>query len=181
MNYPLLIVVPVLMILDYYLTIQGAHLYKRLNGLDDPKEYELNPVFQKSVSLLHRVDLNHVLSVAIVTGILILLSEKNLVTHTTLEFLVGSLAIPLAAVNGRHLANILTFLYSAKHPSEITGQSHVTAAFSIKMSQYHMLFLLLPLLIIGLAQPTSFVFGGIAATIMLILYHQIWLAQSKKT
>jgi hypothetical protein len=168
------------MFLDYYLTIVGAYLYQRVHQNADTKEYELNPVFKNSVGSLHLFDLHHFISVAVITFILVIISEKNVTTQATLEFMVGSLAIPLAAANGRHIANILTFLYSEQHPDQISGQTQVASTFRIKISQYHILFLLFPLLVIGFAQPTSFIFGGIAATIILILYHQIWLARSKK-
>ena len=43
------------MLLDYYLTICGAYLYKKMHHHADTKEYELNPVFKKSIGLLMSV------------------------------------------------------------------------------------------------------------------------------
>jgi hypothetical protein len=76
MRHPEVLFVPVLMVLDYYLTLYGAHLAERSYRRHFKIEhYELNPIWQSAVARRHWINLRHLAVVMLVGGMLVLLAE----------------------------------------------------------------------------------------------------------
>ena len=76
MLHPEVLFVPVLMLLDYYLTLYGAHLAEQSYRRHFKTEhYELNPIWQSAVSRRHWINLRHLACVVVVASTLVFLAE----------------------------------------------------------------------------------------------------------
>ncbi len=169
------------MLLDYYLTLIGALLHRKTYGENMRVQYyELNPAFQKSVAQIQWFNPRHFLSVIFVTSILILFSETDHIATPSGQFFLGLLIIMFAAINGRHIGNILTFYFILYHPRQLSGHMYFDHLLTLKISQHQLLFLLFPLIAIGYMYPIPFILGGIASVFIVMLHHATWIARYKQ-
>lgn len=177
MNTPIVLIIPVLMLIDYYLTILGAALYKRDYGNHVKlPQYELNPVWQKDINRRRLINLRFLGIVLGVTMISVYISQ------TAPPLLIGSLQFPFgmilaiyAIVIGRHLGNILTFRFTIMNPGSLEGQVRFSQEMSLRVSQYNILAVLFPLVLVATIARNAMVNGALTGVILLGLVHYFWI------
>ncbi len=76
----------------------------------------------------------------------------------------------MSSVNiGKHISNILTFVYLDNHGDSVEGQILVNSELSIKITQYQMLTVFIPVILIAIFTGSWFAWGGVASLIMGLL------------
>lgn len=179
MKYPVVLVIPVLMLLDYYLTLVAAILHERGYG-EHMKivQYELNPTWQASVKKRRWLNLRHLALVVLVTGIMLLVSEK--VSAWPAKMLISAVVAVFAAVVGRHLSSVLTFRYVLKNPDDVRGTVSLSHRFVLRSSQNQVLILLCPFAAMLLFVRGPYTVGGVVGMTALFLVHNDWLKKHLK-
>ena len=182
MRHPEVLFVPVLMVLDYYLTLYGAHLAEQSYRRHFKTEhYELNPIWQSAVARRHWINLRHLALVVLVGGMLALLAEVLELESVFLNPLLGFVLTSYGLVLGRHLSNILTFAHLARRPDEVVGEVRLSHSFVISLSIYQLLAVGLPIIFVAIFSPSGFVFGAVAAVLTVGSVKTLWLLRSRKT
>jgi hypothetical protein len=185
MDYLKILAVPLLMFADYYLTIVAAMLHDRKYGRHIKSgHYELNPIWQTTVSRRRWFSLPHVVLVSMITGAMMYWQYKLASTGPLeaglLDFLLGYLVVLSLTVASRHLSSILSFLYVEQNPESLTGEANMSQELSLKMSQYQVMTVLLPLIPIGIVHPSPFVFGALTSQVFLLLMHFTWVTEHRR-
>jgi xanthine/uracil permease len=176
MEYPWILLLPILMLLDYFLTIIAASLHeKTLSRHIKIENYELNPKWQKEVNEKKWFNPRHIFSVFIITACLVFLAEFGIAKYAYVIFLMGLLFGSYGAVIGVHLSNILIFLYAKKHPEEVSGTLLFDNKFMLFQSMTVYLVALMPFLLLGITTRSLFVFGAIFGIAFIMITHYIWI------
>lgn len=182
MKHPIALIIPVLMLCDYYLTIVGSILCRR--GYDKhikAEQYELNPAWQSSINKRKWFNTRYLMLVALVTLLAVFISETGDVLINGLgDFFVAMLIVLFSTIIGRHLSNILIFRYVVKHPEEMSGEVHLGQKMVLKMSQYHVLLALCPFIVVALYVQAPFVLGGLSGLLLFWAIHWSWLSKYKR-
>ena len=180
MNHPVILAVPVLMLLDYVLTILGAKasggVYRQ--HFTSP-HYELNPRWQESVRQLRWFNPRHFIRVCIVTALLVLLDRMPDFPWESLELGVGMLLGTYGAICGRHLTNLLLFRYLNRHPAEIEGQVHLTHKLVLRLSLFNHLGLVPLLGMIAVLVPQLYAIGAFLGVLAVAFAHLVWARKAK--
>ena len=179
MNHPELLVIPILMLLDYTLTILGAKtsaaVYRQHFKIPS---YELNPLWRKSVDQIHWFNPRHFFLVVLVTAFLVYV-DRTKSAEGTIEFLFGMLFGAFGAVCMRHLSNLLTFLYVNRFPNEIDGEVQLSMKLIIMISQFNFVALACLFGVIAVLVPNPYIYGISAGLVVLVLGQSIWAARAK--
>ena len=182
MRHPEVLFVPVLMVLDYYLTLYGAHLAEQSYRRHFKTEhYELNPIWQSAVARRHWINLRHLALVVLMGGILVLLAEVLELESEFLNPLLGFVLTSYGVLLGRHLSNILTFAHLTRCPEEVVGEVRLSQSFVISLSIYQLLAVGLPIIFVAIFSPSGFVFGAVTAVLTMGSVKTLWLVRSRKT
>jgi hypothetical protein len=186
MQHPVVLLVPVLMLLDYYLTLLGAHLAEQSYRRHFKTEhYELNPIWQRAVAGRRWLNVRHLVLVLLVTGILVVLAEVLVVDTGELDIallngLLGFLFTLYGLLLGRHLSNILTFLHLARHPDEVAGEVRLSHRYVLLLSLYQLLVAAVPIAMIAVFSTGPFVLGALAGVLALMLVKAYWLVRARR-
>jgi hypothetical protein len=181
MKYPLILIIPVLMLLDYFLTVAGMRQYQRQYGQHIRLEqYELNPLWQKSIEQNRWFNRRHLFIVLFITIIVVGLSNGTGAPDRD-RFLFGALVTIYLYIIGRHLSNILNFRYIAHNPQQLRGEVVISYRATLKSSQFQVLPALLPLLLAALVVNSYFLFGSVAGLLLFTAVHWIWLWRYQKS
>ena len=184
MQHPVVLLVSVLMLLDYYLTLLGARLADRSYRRHFKTEhYELNPIWQSAVAGRRWLNVRHLILVMLVTGILVLLGEVLLVEAiepdtTLLNGLLGFLFTVYGLMLGRHLSNILTFAHLGRHPDEVVGEVRLSHRYVVSLSIYQLLVAAVPIAMIAVFSTSPFVLGALAGVLAIMLVKAFWLVRA---
>lgn len=175
MNYPEILLVPIIMIADYYLTLIGAKLRERRYAQHwVTKHYELNPIWQKSVSNYKWINARFIFLVIILTVLLYYLTEVGTTNSWLIEGMLGFIFTLYAMIIGRHIYNLLMFRYLDKHSECVEGKIIMSYDLTLSVSQFQTIIVTLPLLVVSLFSGSCFAWGGTVALIVFILKHQVW-------
>jgi hypothetical protein len=176
MQHPEVLLVPVLMLADYFLTIVGALLYKRGYSKHVRYEnYELNPMWQRSVDAIRWFNPRHLLMTALVTALLIFVGEGIGPSDKSFyDFYFGLVATLYLILVGRHLGNILIFLHAIKHPGDLSGEARLSYLLGLKSSQSQLWHVFLPLVLIAIYEKSAFALGCLCALPALAVSHLKW-------
>jgi hypothetical protein len=176
MSHPEILVIPLLMLADYFLTIIGTFLaeraYRRYFKFSD---YELNPIFQKAIAAKKWINFKHLALVILVTVLLIFSLGTFAENDAFYQAIFGGVLTVYTAIVGAHLANIWTFGFLAKHPEQVTGEVTMSYRYQLNLTRARMLCSLLPVAGMACLTRSPFAFGGIAGIAALMLALTIWL------
>jgi hypothetical protein len=146
MNYPELFLVPAFMLLDYYLTLVGQVLSKKVYAKYFKTEsYELNPRLQSDIAKERRLSPRHLAFTCGITILLIILFESGDADRNLVRFILGCFLVSYGVLIGRHLTNIATFVSLNRNPQLIDGQITLTPAYSLYVSMASIFMSLIPL------------------------------------
>jgi len=176
MHHPVILALPVLMLLDYLLTILGvtAALGVYRQHFTTP-HYELNPRLQKSVQQRRWINPRFVISACIFTAFVILLDRIWALDPMIMGVFLGI----YGAVFGRHLNSLLYFHYLNRHPAEIEGHVYFTHQLILNRSLIDILGLLPLLGLIAVLVPQPEVIGAILGIMVMAFRHLMWARKTK--
>lgn len=162
MDHPEIILLPILMIADYYLTILGAVLHKKRYGQHFMIEtYEMNPYYREQIdsnSLLNfRFAFNIVLNFSIVFLVSLLFTGKHEFVY---QILIGFYLTLFGYIVGLHVSNILTFRFSENNPETFEGSVRIPHKFNLRRSLYMNAVLFFPLFFVTVFSFSFFVLGA---------------------
>jgi hypothetical protein len=161
MRHPEVLLAPLLMVFDYYLTLLGAYLaehsYRRHFKT---AHYELNPFWQNAMVRRQWINLRHLAGVVLVGSLLVLLTDVLELNDVFFNALLGFVLTCYGLVLGRHLSNLLTFVHLARTPDDVTGEIHLSHNFVLSLSIYQLLATGIPIGLIAIFSPSDFVFGA---------------------
>jgi hypothetical protein len=180
MNHPVILVVPVLMLLDFLLTILCAKLSSGVyrKHVRCP-HLEVNPLWQKSVDRLEWFNPRYLTLVCVVTTALVVADLMPNFPSSLLELFVGMCLGGPGAACGRHLTNLLTFTFLNRHPTEISGELILTHKLVLEMSLFGFLGLVPMLGLVVVLVPEFYTAGVLLGILVLCLEHLDWVRQAK--
>jgi hypothetical protein len=178
-NHPESLLVPVLMLTDYWLTVAGARL--RDSGYAShfkTPSYELNPVWQKTIAAKRWLNGKHLALTVIVGTACVLLSE---IPHQRISdvFFGFALAV-LGLVNGRHLSNLALFAYVRRRPHTLSGTVTMSHELVLWLSLFQIAPVMLMLMLLWIIVPTPQVMGAVAGVAALSLVHLLWMRRYRR-
>lgn len=178
MHHPIILALPVVMLLDYLLTILGvtAAMGVQRQHFTTP-HYELNPRLQKSVQQRRWIDPRFVIWACIVTAFLISLDRIWALDPMIMGMFLGI----YGAVFGRHLNSLLYWHYLNRHPADIAGHVYETHTLALMRSMFDFLALLPLLGLIAVLVPQPEVFGAIVGILVVTFWHLKWARKAEKS
>jgi hypothetical protein len=175
------ILVPILMFSDYFLTVLGAILREKKYG-DHFKmqHYELNPKWQQQIGEKKWVNPRHIVLTVVTSGILAALVELGDMPESFWQWMFGCLFVSYGMIIGRHLSNIMIFQYLVGNPNEVSGQITMSHSFALFVSTYQYLVAVIPMIFLAVFTPTPFVWGGLLGSGLILGAHFKWIKLHKK-
>jgi len=173
MNYPIVLLLPVLQLLDAWMTFRTFTVAERVLGHPiQAADYELNPLWRQSIAdgktftprYLAGVAATTVLAVAVATWF----SDEKV------EVFLGMSFASAGIVLGRHLSNLLLLRDLAAHPEEIPGRATISPEFFLRDSRMKILGWLPAMLLLFLAQPSFVMAGAVVGVLLFAGVHLIW-------
>jgi hypothetical protein len=180
MLFPEAVIVPVLMLADYFLTVAGATA--RDQGYDQHfkhEQYELNPRWQKDIARKRWFNPRHLLLTVLVSGALILVLERGLVPRVFAAMFLGALLAVFGAIVGRHLNNLLLFNHLARRKGDVTGAVTMTHAFALSTSLYQTVMVFVPIALLAAVTQNPWLVGAIIGFGSMGLAHLMWMRQRR--
>jgi hypothetical protein len=181
MKYPEIILLPILMFGDYYLTVLGAILKEKEHAAHFKMEhYELNPMWQTTIAQKRWFNPRHTLLTLLTCGILACLLECFDLPPAFAEVTLGCLLITYGMIVGRHFDNVLIFCHLNRNPQELSGQITMTHSLTLYLSMYQYLVAGIPILLLAIFSPTPFILGALLGVVMLFVHHLRWIQRHKR-
>ncbi|HNT34968.1 MAG TPA: hypothetical protein PKH07_08225 [bacterium] len=178
MKHPEIILLPVLMLADYYLTLYSDYLrLKKHSDYFDLESFELNLGMQKEIRNRRLFSPKHCIGVVFMT---LALWCTSLAEEGVYEFILGFFLVTFGILLSRHIANIVMFDFVRRNAETIHGKISVSYEFSLCSSRSSISVSLIPLILVSVFRPSIFVFGGILANLNLIYVHFAWGRRHRK-
>ncbi|MBP7176915.1 MAG: hypothetical protein KBA53_11975 [Thermoclostridium sp.] len=112
------VIIPLFMMADYYLTLLGEKLSKEYRKHYVVKEYEVNPLWQKDVNQRKWFNPKQLVLVAVFTALFyFFIRYLYAEDYLLMQLLIGMITAPYVIILGRHLSNLLLFIYIRKNPT----------------------------------------------------------------
>src|SRR5690349_15969627 len=129
------VIIPILMLCDYYLTLLG-NIYKKKRYAEHfvTETYELNPIWRKDVDNIKWINFRHIILVILMPLLFYFISLSG--NEILYNWLIGFFLTLFGMIIGRHLCNLLLFKYVSTHPDEISGKVHMNHQLVLKTSQF---------------------------------------------
>ena len=180
MNYPELFLIPLFMLVDYYMTVL-AEILRSKEYAQHYKigSYELNPSLQSDVKNRKWFSSKFYLNATIIPAIIII-SLENIGESIYVELILGFVLISRGMLIGRHLSNSLLFRYLNRNPQQLSGEVTIGQEYLYISSMIQYLVVWVPLVIIALFSPSTFLIGGIIGATQIIGLHALWLRKLRK-
>lgn len=181
MKYPQILLLPLMMFADYFLTVLGAvQREKKYSKHFVVQHYELNPIWQKSIAAKKWFNPRHAFSVIVLNAILIALLEFGGLEESSVITLLGVLLTLYAMILGRHINNLLVFRYVDCHPDEISGQVSFAHTLTLSISLYQTLIVLIPLILVATFSRSLFAIGGAIGVGMFCVISLRWRRKARR-
>ena len=177
---PEILLLPVLMIADYYLTILGAVLREKKYGKHFKAEtYELNPHYRKDIDSRSLFSFRIIAQVLINSAVLFLCSILFTGGYEFIYWIVLGFYLTLFGyINGLHVSNILSFLYVNRHSHVLDGTVRISHRYSLNSSLFSNFVLFIPLLFVLTFSYSHFVLGALIAVVYKALLGIWWITRS---
>jgi len=177
----IILLLPVFMFSDYYLTIWGAKLREKCyaDHFQIPS-YELNPIWQADIREKKIINYRFMTIVVTIFLLVVFLFKVLKPSPFLTNFLSGYILAHYGILIGRHLSNIFLFNYTIKNATEIAGQIQYSQEYSLHASMYQYSVAILPLLFIGVWIQTPFILGCALAGVGYIVMHRNWIRKLRK-
>ena len=181
MKHPEILLLPLLMLADYFLTLIAAiQQGKKYSDHFKVEHYELNPTWQASVAQRRWFNPKQILVTACFSAAVILLVGFGDLPERIADGLSGCVLILFAMVLARHVNNLAIFRYIARHPDQVSGQVTMRHAMSLWLSLFHYCAATVPIALIALFSGSAFAVGGCCAGMLLLGWHVRWIERAKR-
>ena len=175
MRHPLVLIIPPLMLLDYFLTVLGARLREgRYAEHFKFPDYETNLMFREVIRKKKWVSLKHLCFVALAMGACIYWAHAWQGDDPISEAIFGGVLILFAMIDGFHISNILTFHWLLRRPDQVTGEVFMTQRYVVHLTRCRTLAVLFPIVVAAALVRSPFLFGGVASVFSLIVGQSFW-------
>jgi hypothetical protein len=179
MLFPEAILLPVLMLADYFLTVAGAAARERGYARHFKLEqYELNPTWQKDIARLRWFNPKHLLMTALLSAAVIALLESGVAPRPVAFMVLGALLGVFAAIVGRHINNLLLFQRLASQPGDVTGEVILTHGFALSMSLYQTVMMFVPIALLAALTQHPLIVGAAMGFASLSGAHLLWMKRA---
>ncbi|MFX0090572.1 MAG: hypothetical protein ACFFBD_02320 [Candidatus Hodarchaeota archaeon] len=187
-----IVLIAVLMILDYALTVLGYRWYqKSFSQFISHENYELNPIWQKSIQEGREkrlFNIKHLFLVAMMSFLLlclwtlVLITENQPITVNIFELCLGMLFFLPLSINLQHIANIVIFRFVHKNRDKnlLTGQVRLSYGYSLMQSILSRLQILVLLLFCFLLTNSIFILGGVLGEFVVFIQFTLILKKSRR-
>jgi len=174
-NHPESLLVPLLMLTDYWLTVAGARMHESSGYATHFKTptYELNPVWQKTIAAKAWFNARH-FTLTVIVGAACLLLSVIPNQHISDVFFGFALAV-FGLLNGRHLSNLVLFTYVRRHPETLSGSVTMSHELVLWLSLFQLAPVMMMLILIWITAPIPQVTGAFAGIAALFLVHLVWI------
>jgi hypothetical protein len=180
MKYPELLLLPMFMFLDYFLTVACSRLGERgFHNYFATEHYELNPVWQRAVASKRWFNWKHTLLTVVVSSALISLVELVDLPQNCVEGGIGFILVLFAAVLARHISNLLVFQYVARHPDQVSGRVVMSHLYVLWVSCFQCVTFLIPLVVVAIFSRNAFAVGGAFGAFVYLTCHVQWTERYK--
>lgn len=168
----IVILTPLLMLTDYFLTLVGKKYRDRLPYVRS-ETYELNPDFRKAIDNNEKFSFTHLAYTGVYTFLSFMLYEQG--DKIFLEGFTGYIAATFGLINARHIGNILTFRFSIKNPEEVKGVVYTSHLYNLKNSLFQTIALAMAFLLFVILHPVPFLIGAFVSQVVLAIHQLLWI------
>ncbi|MFV0387243.1 MAG: hypothetical protein ACK5NT_00675 [Pyrinomonadaceae bacterium] len=171
---PEILLLPIFMIADYYLTIWGAFLRESsIANHIKIDSYELNPYLKKEIDNKNLFSFKFFLQVLFHSSILLL---AGLFFGETIfyQVLLGAYLGLYSYILGLHTSGILKMRFIATHPKAMSGTIRTARAFNIFSAISRTFIAILPIAIILIFSFSNFAFGVLLGITILLIQDIFW-------
>ncbi len=170
---------------DYACTLLGARAYRTRASatLVFEGSYELNPVFQRDIDAAKRLSPRFLLALVSVNVLLALmwwLTHQPPQRPTAYELALGAFVLLELAIHMRHFRNMYLF-NTAFGPGGIQGSVLYPRSVSLRLSAFDALSFSLLYLVLFVATGSSFILGGVASCLVLVLKHRYLVGNLRRS
>jgi hypothetical protein len=175
------LVIPLFMMADYYLTLLGNKISKEYREHFAMKDYEVNPLWQKDVSRQKWFNPKQLALVAAFTAIFYFfiqyLYDRD---YILMQLMMGMITAPYAIILGRHLSNLLLFSFVRKNPGILEGKLMIPYQYMLATSRIMVVPGIFMFIVIYAFTQDFFVLGGTIGSVILFCVHFIWALKARK-
>jgi len=175
MRHPEVFLVPLLLFLDYFLTLGGSKLAARKYSQHFKFEhYELNPLWQKSITQGKWLNRKHLVIVLLASFVCFIWADGWTEQSEVNEGVLGAALIFYSSVLAAHVNNLLVFWRLGRHPDEVSGEITLSHKYLLAVSRYRSFMALFPVALAAWLSPSPFLWGGVASLVMFNVVQAIW-------
>ena len=175
-----ILAIPILMILDYYLTIYGDKL--RLEGYSSHFEidsYELNPLWVKDVAKHKLFNFKH-LSLVFVAALFVYYLNRTELDSALYKILYGALLTNFVLVNSRHISNILLFRCLRNNRGHIKGQVKLSERYVYAQSAIQYFGCAIIIAPLALISGSLYIYGALIGCLLLTVAQMAWYRKKRE-
>ncbi|HSG31910.1 MAG TPA: hypothetical protein VLB82_10230 [Thermodesulfobacteriota bacterium] len=181
MNHPEILLLPIMMFADYFLTILGAiKIEQGYSKHFKTEHYELNPQWQQDVKEIKWFNIKHIIVTILVTIGLGYIFESFYLPYALIKMLIGCILVLYAMIIGRHITNLLIFSYVNRNPGHISGEVNMTHEFVLYLSLFQTVMVLVPIILIAIFSNSYFSYGGAIGITLFILVNYQWIRKANR-
>jgi hypothetical protein len=179
MQYFEILIIPALMICDYYLTLMSNKLrFEGYSNYFDVKNYELNPIWVKDINKHRIVNLKH-LSLVFLATLFIFYLYKTENNSNYYKFLYGAILTNFMLVNSRHIANILLFKYIKNNPTAINGRVVLSEGYVYTLSAIQYVSVAITILPLAILSRSFYIYGAFFGCLFITGLQILWYRKKK--
>lgn len=181
MKHPEILLLPLLGFVDYFLTVLGAIERDKEHARHFKMEqYELNPIWQKSINQRKWFNPRHALLIIVATGVLALLFQFADLPEGCIQLLPGAVFVVYGVIVARHLGNIFIFRYLARRPDRIAGEITMSHQLVLRLSAAQLAPVVVAVALIAIFSGNNFAWGGLLGASMLFCVHLVWMLKAAR-
>ncbi len=175
------LIIPLFMLADYYLTLLGETQSKEYREHYVLKEYEVNPLWQEDVKKRKWFNPKQLALVVVFTAIMyFFIQYLYYEDYMVMQLLMGMFTAPYTIILGRHLSNLLLFRYVRKNPAMMEGKVTIPYQYMLFTSRIMVVPGILMYVVIYAFTQHIFVLGGVIGSLILFFVHYIWARRARK-
>lgn len=175
MRHPEVFLLPVLLFLDYFLTVGGSKLAAcKYNQHFKFEHYELNPVWQKSIAQGKWFNPRHLFIVLLTSLLCFIWAEGWTEKNEANEGVLGAVLILYSTVLAAHIGNLLTFWRTMRNPDDVSGEVTLGHKYLLAVSRYRSFMAIFPVALAAWLSPSPFLWGGVLSLVSFNIVQAIW-------
>ncbi len=181
MKHPEILLLPIMMFADYFLTILGAiKIEQGYSKHFKTEHYELNPQWQQDVKQIKWFNVKHITVTILVTISIVYIFESFDLPYELIKGFIGCILVLYAMITGRHITNLLIFLYVNRNPGHISGEVNMTHQFVLYLSLFQTVMVLVPIVLLAIFSNSYFAYGGAVGIGLFLVINYQWIRKAGK-